>query len=494
MAPWFLLVLGGTACDEAKEKEPTPDLCEEIGGRKYTSAELRDNRLGDVVLRGCRDFSPGDTPVLIPYDHSRESGSIVLGTKVRWRLGDESSENRGIVFRFDVSPTGDPVRPIELEPGIWAHATASSGWAAITGETLDLDGDGFDDLMVAESADDYHFLSGGLMAPSVEPSFTRLPFQVLDIGDTDGDGIRDIARFLPSVDPDTGREITMLAVQTLPWDGPLDEAPWEVVLDAPIFQGDYRRQPWDAVVHKGFDHNGDGLTDLVAGDDPYGAEYGSVRVYDGPLLESRGADEADAFLRVDFEPRRDMEERMKYRDSVGEFLRSAGDLDNDGYDDLIVVSELSGDGDTYKAGKVWLLHGPLGGVQLLDDSAHATIVADERSTYLANEVFAGGDLNADGWLDLMVAQSARNEIDGEWTPSEHGLRLLWGPLEGTVNWKEGVTLDPSPWDPAYDVAFDQDVDGDGIHDAVMMAHGGSGSASIHIWFSTLSMEWPRPEP
>ncbi len=162
---------------------------------------------------------------------------------------------------------------------------------------------------------------------------------------------------------------------------------------------------------------------------------------------------------------------------VGSSVDFAGDVNGDGFDDLVV-----GAGSGLTDGGAYVLYGPLnpGSVQLPADESVAPadgfrILAPVGSDLLAGRAVAGaGDVNGDGFDDVIVGA---NGIGG----NIGGAFVIFGsPTRGTV------TLDDAGLDPAIgfmirgvatvdnagmSVAGGDDVNGDGLDDVVVGATG-----------------------
>lgn len=461
---------------------PKPNPCEGVEGTKkeyYTAYQY-----GDVTMPLCRSLNFGNQPVLVPYRPEVGSASLILGSNTRW-YGDDGIEDGPIVYQLDLVPDGDAIRLFELQPGVWTKVGSLGIWAATTGDTVDIDGDGFDEVIVV-SGDDGAALSAFADSPSATPVVESFQLRVFNIGDINGDGHNDIARFVEALtdpkDPDSA--VTLLNVQPLPVDGPLADQEWAVTLGDSTYTGEAASwdTPDDGLVRGGFDHNGDGVDDIVLGESlPTNASPGSIVVFNGPILASRSGDEADATLQRD--PSTCTDPKLVYCDVVGSYQRPAGDLNVDGYDDLVIGADRTDYEGVDSSGAVWVLSGPLDGFLDIDATATATIVATDAAR-LPADVFTGGDLDADGWLDMVVTRATVAD-----EASRDGARLMFGPFEGVRDWTDGAQVYDSAMGLGQTFSIHEDLDGDGIHDMVMVDNN---PESLNIWYSTLSMQWPRP--
>ncbi len=143
------------------------------------------------------------------------------------------------------------------------------------------------------------------------------------------------------------------------------------------------------------DFDGDGLSDLALsalGDDTVAEDAGSVFVFapvEGAVPAAGASDDATATLQGATE-----------QGYFGYTLQTAGDVDGDGADDLL-VGELYGEA-TY--GRVWLVSGAatIGGAASTEAASLYAWVGEVAASYTGNALEAG-DLDGDGAPDFVVA-------------------------------------------------------------------------------------------
>ncbi|MCB9779914.1 MAG: FG-GAP repeat protein [Alphaproteobacteria bacterium] len=130
------------------------------------------------------------------------------------------------------------------------------------------------------------------------------------------------------------------------------------------------------------DHNGDGEVDLLVGDNEAGEAY-IIGLGDSPDTWSDDRIVLSGVVSAE---------------AADDWLAAAGDVDGDGYDDVLV----SGWDSTY------LVHGPVEAGAL--SSAAGLLVTGESGGWLTSAVAGGHDITGDSTLDLVVA--APSDGDG----------------------------------------------------------------------------------
>ncbi len=165
------------------------------------------------------------------------------------------------------------------------------------------------------------------------------------------------------------------------------------------------------------------------------------------------------------------------RDQIGSAIAAAGDVNGDGYVDLLVdapYSDLGGD----NAGAVYLVAGPLPEGEIGLELALGVVIGEEVEDRLGTVLAGVGDLDGDGLDDLVLTSVLHSE------GSIYGgaVYLFLGPLSGTLGAAEADARVLGPSDGlllGYDVSAVTDQDGDGAPDLLLgmpghqMARGGA---------------------
>jgi len=371
-----------------------------------------------------------------------------------------------------------------VSEGALAGDVASAGLVKLVGRTVsqqdhlavarggDLDGDGLVDALVGHAQDDAAgqqagavfvigeaLASGDLAGASlavIVPDRTQgfLGVTTDGLGDMEGDGVGDLL---------VGTHADAAWVLPGPLAGTLVTREAGHKVTGTVSGG----RLGIAVAGIG-DTDGDGLTDMLVschGDDLGGSQSGAGYVLLGPITGDRvGPVEVDG--RLYNEGGADQQ--------AAEVVAAAGDVDGDGFADVLLGSfSATEDGDRYRPA-AWLVRGPATGVQSLRDATRfdGPLAADELS------LDGAGDVDGDGAGDLVF---------GSWSLApESGAWLVYGPASGGVLDAADLVLVPEAADDAAgaSVAGGGDLDGDGRAEVLVggfSGEGGKGVAGVVGW-------------
>lgn len=350
----------------------------------------------------------------------------------------------------------------------------------------DLNGDGYAEVLVGDASYGstgeftgsaylfhgpvYGFVSTteAVLTLNGEASLDAAGVSVCNSGDLNNDGMLDVligASGYDYGDQDTGA----VYVVFLPRSGTMSLSEANVRIT-----GESRGDHAGHAVAGGFDFNGDGLSDVLVGapqNEENGSESGAAYLIYGPLQSDVELVDADLTIRGD-------EAHTRLGDSVA----SAGDVNGDGLNDIIVGATEIG-GDTKKEGSVCLIHGGTERPEVLLSSCDAVLVGESVDDLAGFAVAGVGDVNADGFDDIVIG-AIGNDAGGE---NSGAVYLVHGPLDGIVPLSLAQTRFVGGHSHSYagfDVASAGDFNGDGYSDYIFGAYnaglGGAESGAAYL--------------
>jgi hypothetical protein len=390
-----------------------------------------------VAYFGCSVASAGDI-------NGDGYSDIVVGA----RLYDNGQTDEGAAFVYYGSSTGIVPTSTLLEcnqaDASFGHSVASAG---------DVNGDGYSDLIVGAFLYDtlnpntgraaiYHGAATGIntTAATFLQNFqnpANFGFSVASAGDINGDGYGDVVVGIPFsnvANPTAGAADVYYGSSTG------IQTTFATNLYGPTQFGQFGFSAASAG-----DVNGDGYSDLIVGAWQRNNETGASYVYHG---SAKGADAiADA-----------SRESHQVNAQMGISVSSAGDVNGDGYGDVIVGAYLYDNGQNDE-GAAFVYHGSATGI-----AAFATLLeCNIAGANFGHSVSTAGDVNGDGYGDVVVG--AYNYTNGQ--TNEGAIFIYHGSASG-INTTAAALFDINQAFANFgvSVACAGDVDGDGYSDVI----------------------------
>ncbi len=314
----------------------------------------------------------------------------------------------------------------------------------------DLNGDGYADLVVGTPGSDPRGLgqAGAVYVfPGSAAGVGSTPTQVLEgaarsnefgfsvagAGDVNGDGYADLVVGSPYA---AAGALSNTGTASLF----LGSAAGVASVAARVLQGGVADGYFGIAVAGAGDVNGDGYNDLVVGA-PYAVTGGRSRAGTASVFLGNATGLETAAARV--------LEGVAADDNFGRAVARAGDLNGDGYDDLVVGASGASRGGLISAGTIHVFHGGASGVP----AGATTVLTGADRVGLGVAVAGAGDVNGDGYDDLVVG-------------TQSGLVSVFHGGAAGIGTDAARVLTGTDW-TFPSVAGAGDVNGDGYDDLVV---------------------------
>jgi hypothetical protein len=325
---------------------------------------------------------------------------------------DAGEEDEGVAFIFHGSAAGIASgTPATANTRLESNQTGA-GMSLSLDSAGDVNADGYDDVIVGaahynvDGSDEgaafiYHGSVAGIVSGNPDTANTRITgdqqgaqmgIAVAGVGDVNSDGYADIvigAHTLDAGEPDEGAAFVFLGSAF----GIQNPAP--ATAHARL-EGD-QAEAWMGVSVGGAgDVNGDGYDDVIVGARLYDlneSDEGAAFIFHGAAsgISSGGPEVANTRLTGN-----------QLGGWLGSSVDSAGDVNADGYDDVIVGASRY-DTNERDAGAAYLFLGSVSGVVNAGPvDAYAAFEADQEGAHLGYGVAGAGDVNGDGFGDVII--------------------------------------------------------------------------------------------
>ncbi len=267
-------------------------------------------------------------------------------------------------------------------------ASAGDNFGFSTSDAGDVNGDGFGDVIVGaygynagtNAGRAYIYFGGSAMNNSADVTlsysgnYNNFGYSVSGAGDLNGDGYDDVVVGAYRYDGGTDQG------QVLVYFGGSNMNIYPDLMITGASAGD----GFGESVSEAGDVNGDGYADLIVGAYGYNAGYGQGRAYIYYGGQSMNAT-ADVTITG-----------TSNGDDFGICVSRAGDINGDGYSDVIVGAYSYPFG--YAAGKAYVYFGG----SAMNTTADITMDGEENSDAFGGWVSSAGDMNADGLDDIVI--------------------------------------------------------------------------------------------
>ncbi len=377
----------------------------------YMGGPDMDN-ISDVTLNGENTFDYFGNSVSAVGDMNGDGYSEIL-------IGAPNNNSKGKVYIYfgGVNMNSLPDKTLSGE-------TSNSHYGNSVAYAGDMNGDGFPDIISGAWGDNlntgrvYLYMEGmtGTYFPDLtmtgETSTTVFGYTLSPAGDLNGDGYSDI--------------IIGSGLKSYIYFGGINA---DSLVDLIITEGGWASSAGDV--------NGDGYSDVIVGDYTYNTNTGRAYIYYGGATMNNTADVV-----------------MTGEGTNGKFgssVSAAGDVNGDGYSDVIVAAVLYP--YTTTAGKAYIFYGGSSMNNVAD-------VSMTQGTGFATSVATAGDLNADGYADVIIGASYENTSTGK-------AYIYYG--DSQMNSDADVILSGEALYQSFGISVSKagDVNGDGFSDVIV---------------------------
>ena len=435
----------------------------------YFGGSIMDN-IADVMLTGTMDSDYFGYSVSAAGDVNGDGYSDAIVGAIGNDAGGNSAGRAYIYFGGLSMDNSEDVVLTGLAAGDLLGTSVSTAG--------DVNGDGYADVIVGANSNDagaanagrvYIFFGTHNMDNTPDILLTgsagsdQFGISVSTAGDVNGDGYTDVLIGASGNDAGGGNA-GRAYLYTNSLTGP--DLPDE------IFTGAKNDDQLGYSVSAAGDVNGDGYDDVIIGapfNDDEGPDFGAAYIYYGGSsldytedVKLTGASGGDLF---------------------GISVSAAGDVNGDGYADVIVGAS-SSDVRAIDAGRAYIYYGG----SSMNNTADVILTGEAAYDWFGYSVSSAGDVNGDGYIDVIVGAYLNDAIGG----AAGRAYIYYGGL--IMDSTKDVVLSSASGSDyfGYSVSEAGDVNGDGYADVIVGAYlneaGGGGSGSAYLYYGSSSMD------
>ncbi len=477
-----------------------------LGWSVNTSGDVNGDGFSDVLV-GAINFDNGQTdegaafvyhgsplgiiPTVISTLESNQA-SANMGQSVRL-AGDVNGDGHGDILvgasNYDNGQSNEGAAFLYLGSSAGINGTqnirfesnqANAGMGMDVASAGDVNGDGYSDIIVGATLFDhgqtdegsvflYHGQASGIsiaafMTMEVNQTGAIFGSAVAGVGDVNGDGFSDIAVGAPLYDNGQSNEGAAFIYYGAA-NGPN-------AVPATILEGNQASAYFGYSVNSAGDVNGDGFGDIIIGAHSYDngeTDEGAAFVY----LGSVSGIQPSSLVTI---------ERNQSNAAFGFSVACAGDVNGDGYSDVIVGAQ-DFDFSQNQEGGAFIYHGGPNGIGNLPAWSK---YGGQANAFFGISVASAGDVDGDGFSDVIVG--APNYDFGE--VDEGAAFVYYGSSGGILaNGWDRIEENQPNGGLGNSVSSAGDVNGDGFGDVLVgasqfsLAQPGEGAAMIYYGFS-----------